>query len=273
MVFVIDYFVHGDLTCSILVDALSSGASLRVLLEPDPGRKVNLPHYWEVLDLPLVVAGKSHFWAMTYPVHHHQNSQKSSHPISFCYTSSWRLFASYEPVSSRIAIMPRELYRFFAWGLIPQKEIIWDSSDCTGKGIQPIVESIRRFKKLYVCVFLNGYVFFLPVHFPAFYPEMNTFTMMTEKVFYPEMFNDLDFSGMQEIERTLEMAFHDPQYRDVNAAIHLSCNRFDTFFSLSSDGFCSSPAFGEERGKYDRLIVFADKADSVATPYVAEACQ
>ena len=271
------HFEQCELTRPEMVEALSAGASLRVVLEPDPGRKGNRPHYWETLDLPFVVAVGSHFWGMTYNVHHPSGLAEESFPVMFCYTSSWRMFASYKPTTSTIFLMPRALYRGFFWGLVPTRRLIWDSATDPGRDVSPIIEAIRGFKKLHVALFFEECVCFVPVHFPAFYPETYSFALMTEKQFFPKMFIDSDHDGMNVMERQLDDALteidSDPFRSGENFSLPLNCQYSDTFFSISSDGTFLSPAFGYEKREYDRLIVFEEKICSADAPYVAEACK
>lgn len=272
-----NHFEPSELTAPEMVEALSAGASLRIVLEPDPARKANLPRYWETLDLPFVIVAGSHFWGMSYTVHHPSGSAEDSFPNMFCYTSSWRLFASYLIINSIITIMPRTLYSSFFWGLVPARRVIWDSSVSLDESVSPIIEAIRGFKKLHIALFFEEYVFFVPVHFPAYYPETRSFALMTEKQFFPRMFLDPDRDGMNDLERLVydELAKRDsdPLCAEKNFSMSAQCEQTDSFFSVSSDGTFISPAFGGEKKEYDRLIVLQELTGSINTPYVAEACE
>ena len=263
-------FERGKFSVDQLLELLLKGCSLRIVMEPDPSRKANTPHYWEMLDLACVVAGKDHFWGFTFPKHVPSiEASLEGVSCSFCYSSPWNIFASFAPPST-IHLMPGNLYRSFRWGMVPKWKILWDSSIHHPAETRQIAECIRQFKCLKILAFFEGLVFSIPVDIPAFHPETSLFTMKTANVVFPEMFIYPD--EMCKLEAHLHLLTKRSEYSETNVALPLSCKSLSTFFVFSADGFVMGTFF-EGVKKYDRLVIMGENdVLDPSSPYWKEAC-
>ena len=253
-----------------LVSQILNGASLSVILTPDPSVQQAFPAMVETFDLPHIIISDESFIAKTadtHAVHHDFKPYDMNFRTSYAYSnfSNIVINSSYTEKICRYYHASRYLDIQF----IPQDdfEIIWDSK--IDKDTQSAEAAIQAGRKIKIGLLDQDDIWNMhPVHMPSFYTDQNLLELFTDQSAMPSFFRETE--SILHLEAVLIAKFQELEKKSKGEIDRISVlapqiddpELYSTYYTIRSDGtYLRGRLFNTEdkREAYKALRVYASK--------------
>jgi hypothetical protein len=259
-------------TESTLIDALLSGASLRLVLHPSNDVQTDFPDMYEAFDLRHVILKDDKFFAKTASAHAIPQNF-STYDIATALSYAYSNFYSYVVNSSHTAgsarIYHKKAYKSLDFTPVDNFELIWESGkDTESAAVEKAITEGRQLK--IALLDSDGYWNVHPVHMPSFYIGKNYFELFTDQDAVPSFLHDEETlmileNQMKEALKQMTRENSPRNMREIfdKAGFQLEDAEFySTFYTIRSNGKYlrgSTVLKQESIYHYAALKVFADK--------------
>jgi hypothetical protein len=257
---------HGMTT----VDKLLNGASLRVVLHPNPEIHTTFPDLIESFALPHVVIEGEHFIGKSrghgLPYNYQElNAFDPGFAASYAYANYVNLVVNCSLTGNFIRIFDTGVYLDVTFQTISNYEMIWKHG--RDMPIAAVEGAVRDGRMLRVALQdPDGFWNIHPVDMSSFYVGRNSFELFTEQdsiplLFrFPSMFREIEKKRLDQI----VAAGHDPSSKTgLSFGIHANPTEFySVYYTVRSNGEYLRGAYvgiDEKPQRYAGLKVFAEK--------------
>lgn len=254
-----------------LISQILNGASLSVILTPDPSIQKYFPDMIETFDLRHIILSGDQFIGKTdhtHAVHHEFKPYDLNFRTSYAYANFAKIVinCSYSENTCRYYHSSRYLdLKFIA---LDDFELVWDSEN--NDDTQSAESAILAGRKIKIGLLDKDDIWnFHPVHMPSFYTDKNFLELFTVQDAMPlffrepesvinletmivEKFNELEKKSQGQIDRVSVLT---PQIDDIEF--------FSTYYTIRSDGTYLRGQVvrqDEKAENYKALRVFASKS-------------
>ena len=253
-----------------LVKQLLSGASLSVILTPDPDVQTDFPAMVETFDLRHIVLSGEKFIGKTghtHAVHHEFKPYDLNFSTSYAYTNYANIVinSSYSDNTCRYYHASRYLdVQFVA---LDDYESVWDSK--ADQDIKAAETAIQAGRKIKIGLLDSNDIWnFHPVHMPSFYSGKNFLELFTEQDAMPLFFREPE--SILNLEKTLVEKFQELEKKSQGQIDRVSLLTpqidgpafYSIYYTIRSDGTYLRGRIvnaQEEPETYQALRIYASK--------------
>lgn len=251
-------------------EKLLDGASLRVVLHPDPEIQTDFPDLIESFDLPHVLIDGGNFIGKTRDRHalpHDYLAKEAFDPhfaASYAYANYLSLVINCSPAAGLFRAYDARSYLDVTFQTIPNHATVWEHGRDTS--VAAVEQAIGEGRLLRIALLdSDGFWNIHPVDMSSFYIGKNFFELFTEQDSIPLLFRFP--STLREFEKTrldqLAAAGHDPSAKAAfNLSMHVNPVEFySSYYTVRSNGEYLRGAWvggAESPSRYVSLKVFAE---------------
>jgi hypothetical protein len=253
-----------------LVSQLLNGASLSVILTPDPSIQKYFPDMVETFNLRHVVISGDQFIGKTdhaHAIHHEFKPYDLNFRTSYAYSNYAKIVinSSYSEKTCRYYHASRYLDVKFV--TLDDYEIVWDSEK--DKKTQTAEHAILAGRKIKIGMLDQDDIWNIhPVHMPSFYKDKNFLELFTVQGAMPLFFRETE--SVINLETTLVEKFKELETQSKGQIDRVSvltpqiddAEFFSTYYTIRSDGTFLRGRIAikqEEPESYKALRVYASK--------------
>lgn len=255
-----------------IIDAIMSGASLRLVLHPRNDVQTDFPDMYESFDLRHIILKGQRFFAKTsdshaIPINFGAYDMTKNFAYAYSNYYSYVINSSHTEVEARI--YNKNVYESLEFIPVNNFELIWESAN--DSDVKPVEDAISTGRRLKIAMLdQDDYWNIHPVHMPSFYIGKNYFELFTDQDAVPVFMHDeesLELLEKQMQQRLKEAVreFSPRNMREVfdKAGFHSKQPEFySTFYTIRSNGEYlrgSTVLTQETPERYETLKVFAEK--------------
>jgi len=255
-----------------IIDAILSGASLRLVLHPRTKVQIDFPDMYEAFDLRHVILRGQRFFAKTANCHAipvNFSTYDMATAYSYAYSNHYSYVVNSSQQAGTVRIYNKNVYESLQFVPVENFELIWESG--TNKDVSPVVNAITEGRLLKIALLdSDGYWNVHPVHMSSFYIDQNNFELFTDQDAIPGVLHDgQDLEALEsQMTQLLKEAVRKHSPRNLREVFDKAGFQFEnpefysTFYTVRSDGSYlrgSTVLKQEEKHQYVALKVFADK--------------
>jgi hypothetical protein len=179
---------------SINTDDLLAGASLRVVLHPNPSVQTDFPDMVESFDLPHITLIGDRFFAKTANRHAISFQFKDydlKAAFSYAYSNYYNYVVNFSQVEGFSRICIKNAYEEVTFVASQNYDLVWDSEK--NQSVKSVEAEILSGRKLKIALLDADDVWNIhPIHMPSFYVDKNFFELFTEQDSMPVFLKSSD---------------------------------------------------------------------------------
>ena len=262
-------------TDSTIIDALLSGASLRLVLHPRNDVQTDFPDMYEVFDLRHVILKDDKFFAKTASAHAipvNFSTYDITTALSYAYSSYYSYVVNSSHTVGSARIYHKNVYESLEFTPVDNFELIWEfGKDTESAAVEKAITEGRQLK--IALLDSDGYWNIHPVHMPSFHIGKNYFELFTDQDAIPGFLHNEEALMQLEdqMKETLKKVMRDyspRNMREVFSKVGFQCEGtefYSIFYTIRSNGNylrARTVLKQEDVYHYAALKVFADKTIS-----------
>ena len=229
----------------VTAEDLLNGASLRVVLHPDPEVQTDFPDMVESFELPHIILHEGEFIAKTSNLHalaHNFRRYDVNIAFSYAYSNYLSYVINCSAAESLFRAYSAKVYHEIEFVTANTYETVWEYG--TDQTIAPVERAIEAGKRLKIALldqddFWNVH----PVHMPSFYVGQNRFELFTEQDAIPEYFRypsvlkDFGRSLDQQIQKSLALGLAETKRDEMMGfAANPPVSFYSCYYTVWPDG-------------------------------------
>ena len=255
-----------------IIDAILSGASLRLVLHPRTKVQIDFPDMYEAFDLRHVILRGQRFFAKTANCHAipvNFSTYDMATAYSYAYSNHYSYVVNSSQQAGTVRIYNKNVYESLQFVPVENFELIWEAG--ANENIKTVEDAVSTGRPLKIALLdTEGYWNVHPIHMSSFYIDQGYFELFTDQDAVPVFLHNEDDLEMLEkqMKQRLKEAVKEYSPRNLREVFDKAGFQFEnpefysTFYTARSDGSYlrgSTVLKQEEKHQYVALKVFADK--------------